>query len=374
MGVLNADELQHLERELARFLLENAASDPAGQLPRRAGGGAGIWQKFAELGWLGIGIPGECGGLGGGLADLLPIFGAAGKGLLQQPLTSTLVLGAGLIELLGSGEQRRAWLPSIASGRMTIGCAHTVGGIAGKNAGIVAAWDAEAAAYTLSGTTRAVLHGPTASHLMVAAQEQHGGALQVHLIAANAPGVKWNTYRMIDGQIAGDLECSRVTAQNACRLEAGSVTDALQRTLAAAAIAVAAESVGTMDRLNELSRGHLLVRKQFGRPLGSFQVLQHRMVDMWIAARQAAATVKWAATAFDAGSADTGRLAAASKIVAARAGRLVGEQGIQIHGAMGMTEECMAGRCLKRLMLLGGLFGGVDHHLGEMALEIRARG
>lgn len=367
MSVISAEEHEFFEREVSRFLADSYDVNRRRELIKEGRFGNAEWKTFAELGWLNIGLPEKYGGLGGGLSDQLTLLRAAGKGLLLEPLTSTLIVGAGLISLLGNEQQKNDLLPQIGSGELTIGFANTPNGVGEPDSGLLSSWNADKGCFTLSGVKRAVLHGKNVDQLLVTARNELDGTVQVFLVAPCAKGMEWHTYRMIDDQVVGDIDFHTVAVAQEAWLNAKSFDAAFSKVLAATAIAIAAESVGAMESLNEMTLEYVKVRKQFGKTLGSFQVLQHRIVDMMIAAKKTHALVKMAASTFDHESSGIGHLAATCKVIAAKAGRFVGEQSIQIHGGIGMTDEYMAGHYLKRLLLLGAHFGDADYHLRQIA-------
>lgn len=367
MSVFNFEELDLFERAAARFLAEEYGADRRQELVAEGGFGRKEWRTYSDLGWLGLALPADFGGLGGGLSELLIILHAAGRGLLMEPLVPTLVIGAGLVGRLGNDQQKSDLLPRIASGELVLGFAHTDNGAGETDTGLQSTWSPDRDSFRLFGSKRAILHAENVDRLLVTARDAADGRVRVFLVSPKAAGLTLSSYRMIDDQSAADMECRDVFVAEIDCLAGADAEGALELTLAAASIASAAESVGAMEALNDMTLEYVKIRKQFGRPLGSFQVLQHRLVDMMIAARQARALVRKAASAFDENSSDLHRLASASKVIAARAGRLVGEQAIQIHGGIGMTEEYLAGHYLKRLLLLGTQFGDADYHLHQLA-------
>lgn len=371
MSVFNQDELEMFERSVARFIAEDYAAERRLALVAAGGFGQEEWRTYRDLGWLSLALPDEYGGLGGGLSDLLTILYAAGRGLLMEPLVPTLVIGARLIEHLGNAQQKSELLPRIGSGELVLGFAHTDNYAGEIGARLQATWNPERGAFRLGGKMRAILHGSKVDRLLVTAKDTADHRVRVFMLDPKAPSLTMTSYRMIDDQSASDMECHDVYVSETDCFAGPGIEAILERTLAAAAIASAAESVGAMEALNAMTLDYVKVRKQFGRTLGNFQVLQHRLVDMMIAAKQARALVKKAACAWDANSADADRLASASKVIANRAGRLVGEQAIQTHGGIGMTEEYPAGHYLKRLLLLGARFGDTDYHLRRLATANR---
>ncbi|OYQ34300.1 hypothetical protein CHU95_12765 [Niveispirillum lacus] len=317
------------------------------------------WATYAELGWLGIAIDERHGGSGGGLAELAVLMRAAGRGLLMEPLLPTLILAAGAISQGGSAEQKALWLPAIAEGRAILTLAQDD---AAQDAAPVTATKA-GDDYILSGQRGFVLYGAAADRIIVKADLAGNTAL--FLVPPTAHGVSLAHARSIDDRPVADLVLDNVRVAAGDCLPGGDarLLESLNQT---AALAVCAEAVGAMEIANRLTLDYLKTRTQFGTTIGSFQVPQHRMVDMTLAAQEAAA-ITWAAIgAASVQAPDADLLTAAAKARSAAAARLIGEQAIQLHGGIGMTEEYVIGHYYRRLMLLETLFGGAGWHLDRL--------
>lgn len=317
------------------------------------------WATYAELGWLGIAIAEAHGGSGGGLAELAVLMRAAGRGLLMEPLLPTLIQAAGAISHGGSAEQKTLWLPAIAEGRAIITFAQDD---PAQDIGPVTA-TVDGGGYILSGQRGFVLYGAAADRIIVKADL--AGDTALFLITPDAQGVSLAHTRSIDDRPVSDLWLDKVRVTAEDRLPDGDA-GLLDRLNQMAALAVCAEAVGAMEMANRLTLDYLKTRTQFGTTIGSFQVPQHRMVDMTLAAQEAAA-ITWAAIGAAAINApDATLLTAAAKARSAAAARLIGEQSIQLHGGIGMTEEYVIGHYYRRLMLLETLFGGAGWHLDRL--------
>lgn len=368
MSLFTRAELEHFEREVARV------AERGGDAAHRVRGkdrrfSREDWKLYADLGWLALAIPRTFDGMGGGLADQLTIFHAAGRGLLIEPLIPSLVIAPALLQHLARADQQQDLLTRIATGDLTFAFAHTPSGVGDVESSFRAEFDRLSGGYRLQGQKRAVLHAEDVDRLLVTATAESDRDVSVFLLDPKAPGVRLAGYQMIDGQRAADVTCNDALVPPGDHLTEGDASCALQDALLAAAIATAAEAVGAMEGLNALCLTHLKTRTQFGRPLGQFQVLQHRMVDMAMAAKQARAVVKHAAQARDQALSGWHSIASAAKATAAKAGRFVGEQAIQIHGGLGMTDEYAAGHYFKRLLLLGAQYGDSVYHLRRFADE-----
>lgn len=317
------------------------------------------WATYAELGWLGIAIAEEHGGSGGGLAELAVLMRAAGRGLLLEPLLPTLVLAAGALSGGGNAQQQAEWLPAIAEGRAILAFAQD--DAASDETPVIAS--PTEGGYRLNGRRGFVFYGAAADQIIVKAELD--GQTALFLVAPTAPGVTLAHASTVDDRPVSDLWLDNVAVVGADRLPGGDAR-LLANLNEAAALAVCAEAVGAMEAANRLTLDYLKTRTQFGSTIGSFQVMQHRMVDMSLATQEASA-ITWAAIgAVTSGNPDAALLTAAAKARTSAAARLVGEQSIQLHGGIGMTEEYAIGHYYRRLMLLETLFGTAGWHLDRL--------
>jgi alkylation response protein AidB-like acyl-CoA dehydrogenase len=323
-----SEEQQLLADSLARFVERDYTFERRKAIIQGAGTSAEVWATLAELGLLALPLPAEHGGFGGGAGDLLPVMQALGRGLVVEPYLATAVLGAGALAAGGTNAQREQWLPAVAEGRAKLAVARLDGACRGER---------------LDGRAGVVLHGGEADALVVTAGEA------AFLVRGEADGLERCGYRTIDGVRAADLVFAGVAGEP---VPGGRV--AVERAQDRGRAALCAEAVGAMEQLNALTLDHLKTRQQFGQPIGRFQVLQHRAVDMFIDAEQSKSMAYVAATAAEAGDA-AGRRAgadAASEYVA-RAARRVAKTAIQLHGGMGVTDEMPASHYAKRLTMIG---------------------
>ncbi|MFV3077202.1 acyl-CoA dehydrogenase family protein [Niveispirillum fermenti] len=366
MSAFTQEDRSLLADSVDRFITDAYGPDRrAAILKSDDGFGRAEWARYAELGWLGIAIGEDHGGSGGGLAELAVLMRAAGRGLLMEPLLPTLVQAAGALAAGGSAEQQAQWLPAIAGGQAILAFAQD--DAAGDGAPVTARPDGDG--YRLSGCRGFVLYGAAADRIIVKADL--AGDTALFLLCPTAAGVTLAHARSIDDRPVSDLTLDNVRVAAADRLPGGDAA-LLDRLNRMAALAVCAEAVGAMEAANRLTLDYLKTRTQFGTSIGSFQVPQHRMVDMVLAAQEAAA-ITWSAigAAIAAGTGgpairDAPVLTAAAKARSAAAARLIGEQSIQLHGGIGMTEEYVIGHYYRRLMLLETLFGGAGWHLDRL--------
>jgi alkylation response protein AidB-like acyl-CoA dehydrogenase len=334
------------------------------------------WQEFADLGLLAAPFSEESGGLGGGPIATMIIMEAFGQHLVIEPYFETVVLAGGLIEALGSAVQRRDLLADIISGttiftptlfeRSSRQHFHAVSTTAER----------QGRHYVLRGAKAAVVAAPWADRLIVSARTSGSlhdrEGVSLFIVDRRAPNLHLQSFKTLDGRRAAEitLEGVRVPAEDLLGPE-GAAVAALERLRELAIAAQCAEAIGAMAELNQATLEYTKTRKQFGAPLGSFQVLQHRMVDMFIALEEARA-ITYALNASLAHDASVAKLASAAKAKVGDAGRYVGEQAVQLHGAMGMSDELNVGHYLKRLIAINIQYGDPAFHVLRCAEDLSA--
>ncbi|HWK48146.1 MAG TPA: acyl-CoA dehydrogenase family protein [Stellaceae bacterium] len=332
-----------------------------------------LWATFAELGFLGVGLGEEHGGYGGAMETAI-LLEAFGRGLVVEPYLSTVVLGAGLVQQAGDDAQRAAILPRVIAGELLLAFAqgerqsrYTLSNVA------TTARPVGADGWRLDGHKAVVLGGDTADLLIVAARTA-GAALDrdgisLFLVERTAPGVVVHGYPTVDGMRAADIAFTGVELPaHAVLGPVGGALPAIEHVVDRAIAGLCAEAVGAMQALNALTLDYLKTRKQFGQPLGSFQVLQHRMVDMTMAYEQAKSMAILAAShADEPDAAVRARIIAAAKVQIGKSGKFIGQQAVQQHGGIAITMEYAAGHYFKRLTTIDRSFGDVDHHLDRFA-------
>lgn len=322
------------------------------------------WREIAELGWLGLGFAEEDGGIGGTAADRAVLMERLGAGLVPDPYVSTAVIGAGLLSRHGSPAQR-ADLARIAAGELKLALAATERQGRYDAAAVTLAATAVEGGWRLEGEKRVVLDAPQADRLIVSARTDAG--ITLFMVAADAQGITRRDYPTVDRRRASDIRFAGCTVGAGAAL--GPVGGGLPLLADAAALAIAAlanESVGIMQVLLDTTAGYLKVRTQFGKVLATLQVLQHRMIDMFAAIEEARAAALIATLAADR-PAIAMREIHVAKIKIGQAGRQVGQAAIQLHGAIGMTDEYLVGDYVKRLEAIDFMFGNADHHLRALA-------
>ncbi|HZZ48470.1 MAG TPA: acyl-CoA dehydrogenase family protein [Pseudonocardia sp.] len=367
VSVLTAEQ-ELLRDSLTRFLTSRydlAASRSA--VKTGLGWQPEIWRAFAgELGLLGATLPVAYGGSGGGPVELAVIAEALGYALVVEPYLDTCVLGAGL--LLGGGARAEKILTAIGEGTAITALAAAESSSDLSVAATTARRDG--AQWVLDGTKAVVTSAPLATHLLITATTDAGLSLFVMDFDPAAPpsGVVVHPMRTIDDRLAADLEFHEVRLPADALLGAeGTAWPRVDRTLDSAITAVCAEAVGCMRKVLADTVEYAKQRVQFGQPIGRFQVLQHRMVDMHLEVEQASAAVQLAISALDGPDAGRARAVSAAKATISRAVRFVGQNAVQLHGGMGMTEELAVGHYFKRLTAIEYEFGGCAVHLDRYA-------
>jgi alkylation response protein AidB-like acyl-CoA dehydrogenase len=335
------------------------------------------WAQYAELGLLGLPLPEEYGGLSGTGVDIMLVMESVGQGLLLEPYWSTVVLCGGLIRDAASPAIKQEILPQIAEGttKLAFACYEAQGRY---DLEYVACSAARAAGgWQLSGKKSVVLDAPSADYLLVSARTA-GARTEVEgvslfLVRKDAPGVSLRSYPTQSGGRAADVELKNVAVgEDSLIGSVGQALNVMERAVDLGVAALCAEALGIMVALNQATLNYTKTRKQFGLPIGSFQALQHRMADMFIATEQTrsmAIVAAMNATSDDA--AERRRAVSGAKAYVGQASRFVGQQAVQLHGAMGVVDEVVVSHYFKRLTMIDMTFGDADHHLGRVSDLLR---
>jgi pimeloyl-CoA dehydrogenase small subunit len=313
------------------------------------------------------------GGIGGGPVETMIVMEEMGRALALEPYFPTVILGGGFVRLGGNDAQKQAVIPGITDGSLKLAFAQVEKNSRYDLHHVETTATRSGSGFVLSGAKGVVLHGDSADRLVITARTAGGlrdrGGIGVFLVDASAPGVSRRGYATQDGHRAAEIVFDRVAVPADAAL--GDPENGLQLVEAVvdqAIAALAAESVGVMSALHALTVEYLKVRKQFGVPIGQFQVLQHKAVDMYVALEQARSITLYATMMADSDdAADRARAMHAAKAEIGRGGRLLGEHAIQLHGGVGMTAEYAAGAFFKRLTMIDMMFGDSDFHLARLA-------
>jgi len=363
-----SEERRLLRDTAARYLRDNYDMKTRHALAASPEGfGRDKWADFAELGLVAALLPPEAGGLGGKGEDILVVMEEIGRGLVVEPFLATAVLGGGLVAELGDADQK-AILEGVVAGQRLLAFAHGEVESRYSPSEVLCTARREGNTWVLAGRKAVVLNGDTADSLLVsarnagAANDEEG--LSLFLIDAAAPGIARRGYATIDGGRAAEIELRNVGVDDAALLgPAGAAFPAIERALGRGLLALCAEALGTMEVCRELTLDYLRTRQQFGVPIGKFQALQHRMVDLCLEIEQARSAVMFAAGKLAAPRVERERAISAAKNLVGRVGRLVAQESIQLHGGIAMTWEYALPHYAKRLTMIDHLLGDADHHL-----------
>ncbi len=327
---------------------------------------AAAWSQFADLGWLALPIAEEAGGLGGGMDDVALLMVALGKGLAVEPYVSTAILGA---HILARGAQsHRDRLAQIAAGELRLALAHSEAADRYDAADRKTIATRTKTGFALKGVKLLAYDAPCAHQLIVTAAIEGARGTALFLVDPRADGVTLSPYPMIDGARAADVQLDGVKLDGSALIADGEAGGAiLAEAIDRATVALLAQAVGSMEQVLEICSAYLKERKQFGQPIGSFQALQHLMVDMLVAAHQARSTLYHALANLEAAPARRAHAVSLAKVVGGEAMQLVSRTGIQLHGGYGVTDEYAVSHHFRRLLALEKQFGDIDHHVRRMA-------
>ena len=333
-----------------------------------------VWAKLAEIGLLGLPFPAELGGFGGRAVDMMSVMEAMGDALVVEPYLSTVALAGRLIARAGDEAQRAATIPAIVEGRQVLAFAHTEEGARYDLAHVATRAKRSASGYVIDGVKRVVLHAPCADRLVVSARTSGGDAdgdgISLFLVDAKAPGVSLAPYRTLDELRAADVTLAKVAVTADALLgPEGAALAVIEEAADYATALLCAEAVGALKFACDTTLEYLKTRRQFGVPIGAFQALQHRMVDMVVSYEQARSMASLACARVDTESdaRERKRVVSAAKIKIADACRHVSQESVQLHGGMGMSEELKVSHTFRRLTMIARQLGDADHHLERFA-------
>jgi hypothetical protein len=327
-----------------------------------------LWQTFAELGWTAVPFAEDDGGLGGGPVELMLMMEQFGRGLVIEPYLANVVLAGGILRRSANAGQKSQWLTPLVEGNLQAALAFAEPQGRFNIANIKTTAQRDGKGFILSGNKICVLNGGSAEILIIPArtsgEQTDEDGITLFAIAADSAGINRRAYATVDAQQAADITLSDVKADAAAVLgEIGQAFNTLQDVVDEATLAVCAEAVGIMRTMHEKTVEYSKIRVQFGVPIGSFQALQHRMVETLMACEQSQSLLMWAVMLDTADKADTQRAVSAIKYQIGTAGINVAREAVQIHGGMGMTWELDIAHYFKRMTAIDLLFGNADYHL-----------
>jgi alkylation response protein AidB-like acyl-CoA dehydrogenase len=362
------EERQMLQDTLRRYLADRYSTETLnGILQEDEGYSRAVWSELAELGVVGA-LFGEAeGGFGGAGFDLAVVFEEFGRAGVVEPFLDTAVLAGGLIADLGSDGQKTI-VEEVIAGSVQLAFAHGEPDSRYELSRVSAKAEMRGDTFVLNGRKAVVGNGGNAQTLVVSARSGGDAAdeagISLFLVPADTPGLSRRAYPVMGGGTAAEIVLRDVEVPSNAALGAiGEAFPAIERRAAFAIAALCAEALGAMESAKDLTVDYLRTRKQFGRPLGKFQALQHRMADMLVEIEQARSAVINAAGHLDRDRATRERQVSAAKNLIGRVGRLVAEETIQMHGGIGMTQEYGLAHLAKRMVMVDHRFGDTDHHL-----------
>ena len=326
------------------------------------------WNTFAELGWLGISISDDSGGFGGSSVDTMILMEEFGKGLVLEPFLETVVMCAELIDKAGTLEQKKDVLTDVVEGKIQLALAYAEPQSRFNLADVMTEAKLESDNFILNGFKSVVMNGPNANKFIISARtsgdQRDESGISLFLVDAEVSGLSSRDYQTVDNRRASELTLESVVIPRSCLIgeldEGFMVLDAaIDRSI----LAISAEAVGAMEVLYKTTVEYTKTREQFGTPIGKFQVLQHRMVDMFMEYEQCKSLLYMATMKHDEDSADAKKAISGLKYQVGNASKFIGQQSVQLHGGMGVTDELNVGHYFKRLTTIGTIFGNSDYHL-----------
>lgn len=369
-----SEEQRLLKQSVERLLADRYGFEQRTAYMKEQGGfSRALWKQYADLGLLALPFAEEDGGIGAGAVGIMIVMEAMGRALVLEPYLATVVLAGGVLRHTGSKAQRAGLVPKIADGSLILALAHSERQSRYDLADVATSAKRDGASYVLDGAKGLVLHGDSADKFVVSArvagQQRDRDGIGLFLVDAKAMGVSVRGYQTIDGLHAAEVTLAGVkVGQDSVIGEPGKAFAVIERVVDEAMAALCAEAVGAMMVMHEATVDYLKTRRQFGVPIGNFQVLQHAAVDMLMAAEQARSMALLATMMVEETNAvERHKSIAAAKVQIGRSGRFVGKTATQLHGGIGMTMEYKVGHYFKRATAIDVLFGDADHHLAAIA-------
>lgn len=336
------------------------------------------WSTFAELGLLAAPLPEEYGGLGGGPIDVNVVAEEFGKALVVEPYVPTVVLGAGALKYCGSAAQKDEHLNAIAAGDRVIAFAQAEPKSRWSLNDVATTAKKDGAGYVLNGQKAVVLGGGQADHLLVSARtgggQRDAKGISLFLTPVSAKGVTRRDYPTMDDTRASEVYLENVSVgADALIGAADAALPLIERIVDEANAAYCSEAVGCMRMMTSSTQEYAKQRKQFGRAIAEFQVIQHRLVDMFMATEESVSMALLATIKLGESDAERAKAVSGAKVSIGKHGRFVGQNAVQTHGGMGVTDEMRVGHYFKRVTMIDATFGNVDYHLKRyIALDRKA--
>jgi len=331
-----------------------------------------VWQTFAELGWTAVPFSEEDGGIDGGPSDLMVLMLRFGKGLVVEPYLANVILAGGVLRRAATAEQKVKWLHPIIAGELQAALAYAEPQSRYELADVRTTAEAAGDGWVISGSKGVVFNGGNAELLVVSARtsgaQTDTDGVTLFAVPADSKGIRIRAYPTVDGQQAAEIHFDKVAVDGGAMLgERDQGFAVLDAAIDEATLAVSAEAVGIMQIMTEKTIEYSKDRMQFGVPIGSFQALQHRMVDMFTECEQSYSLLLWATMRAAQGDADVKGAISSIKYQVGTAGRKVGQEAVQIHGGMGVSWEVDIAHYFKRLTTIDQILGNADWHLDRLA-------
>jgi len=366
-----SEEQQQLADSIGKYLAnEYSFEKRKATLTSTTGLSDAAWTAFAELGLTSIALPEADGGFGGGALDLMAAMEACGEALVVEPLLDNIALGGRLVSRAGSAEQRQAMLPGLMAGSLKLAFAGLEPGDRYALTPSRTHARADGDGWVIDGEKCVVVGASSADCLIVSALTDPAGGVSLFVVDRQADGVTLNPSRSVDGLRVADVRLAGVKLTGSALLgPLGAAMPLIEEAVDFATALLCADAIGAMKSANDATLEYMKTRKQFGVSIASFQVLQHRMVEMYIVCEQARSMAILAAATVDAGGNAVERSIAVSmaKVKIADAARQISQESVQLHGGMGMTEELKVSHTFRRLTMAAQRFGDADHHLERYA-------
>ena len=370
------EEQQLLADTVRRFVREHYSFEARREiLKSQDGWSRELWQQLAGLGLTALNVPEEHGGLGAGPVDTMLVMNALGEGLVLEPYLSAAVITPALLSRIDDAKAAADLLPAVASGERIVILAHQEPKTRGEIDHVATRAEKSGDSYVLDGHKSVIMHGGTADELLISARTSgktdDRDGISLFRVAPGTSGLKLKAYRTIDEQQAADIELTKVKVPATALVGAeGRAFSAIEAAHDLGLSALCAEAVGIMKAVNAATLEYTKSRKQFGQPIAKFQVLQHRMADMFLNVEQATSMSYLAAIkCIEPDDAERRRSLSAAKVAIGQAGRFVGQQAIQLHGGMGMTDELIVSHYFKRLTAIDLTFGDTDFHIQQFIAQ-----
>jgi alkylation response protein AidB-like acyl-CoA dehydrogenase len=372
------DEQNAIRDSLSKWAAQQYDFDKRREALKSEDGWKANWATFAELGLLAAPLPEDFGGLGGGAIDVSVVMEEFGKALVVEPYVPTVVIGGGALKYAGSAAQKDEHLTAIAGGERVIGFAQGEPKSRWALNDVSTSAKKDGAGYVLNGHKAVVLGAPQADHLLVSARTAGGQrdakGVSLFIVAKNAKGISTRDYPTMDDTRAAEVYFENVAVGAEARIgPADGALPLIERIVDEANAAYCSEAVGCMRMMTDLTREYAKTRKQFGRAIAEFQVLQHRMVDMFMATEESYSMALRATILLGESDEERAKAVSAAKVSIGKHARFVGQAAVQTHGGMGVTDEMRVGHYFKRTTMLDSTYGNVDYHLRRFtALNAKA--